>query len=93
MASIRQPRYPYARAAFIIMTEGQRYRCDICNISRRGALLKFDETDWLPATFVLQEKMGVERVVEIKWRTATLVGVRFIQGSWSPTQQTFGRRI
>jgi hypothetical protein len=92
MSLNRENRFPIGRAGFIVNAEGERYRCEICNISRHGALLRLGDTEWLPNQFELHERLGTKRLVEVRWRTPDYMGVRFLEGSWVPPECKFGRR-
>ena len=87
----RDPRYVVDRKAFAIFDDGRDYHCEILNVSKRGALLRIEHNDWLPARFLLKERMTSQSwPVEVAWRGSNYLGVKFLDGT--STKATFGRR-
>ena len=90
----RDARYVVQRKARAIFDDGRDYPCEILNVSKRGALLRIEHNEWLPARFLLKERMtSLSWRVEVAWRGSSYLGVKFIEGTWSvPGKVTFGRR-
>ena len=90
----RDARYVVQRKARAIFDDGRDYPCEILNVSKRGALLRMEHNDWLPARFLLKERMtNLSWLVEVAWRGSAYLGVKFLEGTWSPPDKVvFGRR-
>lgn len=77
----RDVRRPIRLNAIISGTNGSYItKARTVDLSASGAKLQLDKEVTLPLQFQisLSEKGGVQRVCEVVWRSATTVGVRFI---------------
>jgi hypothetical protein len=89
-------RKPVSRSAKIKLGDGKTMPCRISDISRGGAKLTVEHTEWLPHVFELHDTFaGTDCLVKIMWRSETSVGVRFVERAPTVAQRKqvgFGRR-
>lgn len=90
------PRQPVSRSAKIRLGDGKTMPCRIADVSRSGAKLLVEHSEWLPQVFELHDIFsGSDCIVKIMWRSPTSVGVRFVDRAPPVTQRKqtgFGRR-
>lgn len=89
-------RQPVSRSAKIKLGDGATMPCRISNISRSGAKLTVEHSEWLPPVFELHDIFaGRDCLVKIMWRSESSVGVRFVERAPPVAQRKptgFGRR-
>jgi PilZ domain len=77
--SRRSARRRVLRNALIVFRNGHcTLRCQVCNISETGAMLRPADLSSCPNGFVLRIQDGPSHHCEVVWRRSGMVGVRFL---------------